>query len=261
MNKNTSISNSIFTNTIIVSFHRLDNLSFIHREFSSGRVIFKPSRVDVSVISDNTTERDLREHKENQARKMEEFKDRHSEDELYAKTAIFDSMDKDKAEALRDEIKSDLISDTAKLKEELREDVGEIIDNLTFSTFLPQCRERLITEQRDHLKVNLEDADKVCDERLLTLDDSWFNSKHAEEDIEMSSVGSYEDSDDNEDGPNKGDGNNNSGNTNVANEGNNNSNTNNRDIDSELSPLDFIIEKENSTSIYAVEILNIDESF
>ena len=169
-------------------------------------------------------------------------------------------MDKDKAEALRDEIKSDLISDTARLKEELREDVGEIIDNLRFSTFSPQYRERLITEQRDHLKVNLEDADKVCDERLLTLDDSWFNSKHAEEDIEMSSVGSYEDSDDNENGPNKGDGDSNGGNVNVANEGNN-TNTNNRDINSELSSLDFIIEKESCTSIYGVEILNIDESF
>lgn len=77
----------------------------------------------------------------------------------------------------------------------------------------------------------------------------------------MSSVGSYEDSDDNENGPNKGDGNNNSGNINGANEGNNNSNTNNRDIDSELSPLDFIIEKENCISIYDVDILNIDEYF
>lgn len=172
MNKNLFIKNSLSNNNIIASFHRLENLFLTYRAFSSGRIIFKPSRVDVSVVSDNTTERDLREHKENQARKMEEFKDRHSEDELYAKTAIFDSMDKDKAEALRDEIKSDLVRDTARLKEELREDVGEIIDNLTFSTFSPQCRERLITEQRDHLKVNLEDADKVCDERLLTLDDS-----------------------------------------------------------------------------------------
>jgi hypothetical protein len=203
------------------------------------------------------TEKDLQEHKENQARKMDEFKDRHSEDELYAKTAIFDSMDKDKAEALRDEIKSDLISDTARLKEELREDVGEIIDSLRFSSFGEGTRERLIAEQRDHLKVNL---DKVCDERLLTLDDSWFNSIHAE-DIEMSSVGSYEDSDDNEDGPNKRDGDNNSGNVNVANEGNSNSNNNNRDINSELSPLGFVIEKENCTSIYDVEILNFDEFF
>jgi len=76
----------------------------------------------------------------------------------------------------------------------------------------------------------------------------------------MSSVGSYEDSDDNENGPNKGDGDSNGGNVNVANEGNN-TNTNNRDINSELSSLDFIIEKESCTSIYGVEILNIDESF
>jgi hypothetical protein len=77
----------------------------------------------------------------------------------------------------------------------------------------------------------------------------------------MSSVGSYEDSDDNEDGPNKRDGDNNSGNVNVANEGNSNSNNNNRDINSELSPLGFVIEKENCTSIYDVEILNFDEFF
>jgi hypothetical protein len=77
----------------------------------------------------------------------------------------------------------------------------------------------------------------------------------------MSSVGSYEDSDDNEDGPNKGDCDNNNGNVNVANEGNNNSNTNNRDINSKLSSLYFFIEKENCTSIYSVYIINIDESF
>jgi len=119
MNKNIFYlnKNNRINNPIIAYFQKFSNLSLINREFSSGRVLFNPTREDVSVFSDNTTEKDLQEHQENQTRKMAEFKDRHSDDEIYAKTAIFDNMDKDSAEALRDEIKSDLISDTAKLKE------------------------------------------------------------------------------------------------------------------------------------------------
>jgi site-specific DNA-adenine methylase len=103
---------------------------------------------------------------------MDEFKDRHSDEEIYAKTAVFDNMDKDSAKALKDEIKSDLISDTVKLKEELREDVGEIIDIIKSSGFTEEGKEVLIAKERDHLNTNLEEANKVCDDRLWSLDDS-----------------------------------------------------------------------------------------
>jgi len=174
--------------------YQIDYKLIINRGFSNGKILFNPSKEDVSVFSENTTEKDLQEHKENQVRKMGEFKDRHFNDEIYAKTATFDNMDKDSAEALRDRIKSDLISDTSKLKEELREDVQETIDMLNTSSCTEECKERLIAEQRDHLRVNLEEADEVCDDRLGSLDDSWNLSKHAETD-EMSSVGSYSDND------------------------------------------------------------------
>jgi uncharacterized protein YpuA (DUF1002 family) len=111
-------------------------------------------------------------HQERQVRRMDEFKDRHSDEEIYAKTAVFDNMDKDSAKALKDEIKSDLISDTVKLKEELREDVGEIIDIIKSSGFTEEGKEVLIAKERDHLNTNLEEANKVCDDRLWSLDDS-----------------------------------------------------------------------------------------
>lgn len=190
----------------IAFFYKINFLSLIYREFSTGKNFFKPSKEDVSLFSDNTTEKDLEEYRENQVKKLGEFKDRHSEDEIYAKTTVFDSMDKDSAEALRDEIKSDLIRDTSKLKEELREDVQESIDMLNSSKFTKEGKEELIARERDHLKINLEEADKVCDERLWILDDSWHLSKHAETD-EMSSVGSYSDND--EGSVNNGDGDNN----------------------------------------------------
>lgn len=164
--------NNRIINPILSHYYRGDNLLMRHRDFSFGIALFQPSKEDVSVFSSNTTEKDLQEHQDNQARKMAEFKDRHSEDEIYAKTAVFDSMDKDSAKALRDEIRSDLLSDTAKLKEELREDVGEIIDNLKSSKFTEEGKEVLIAKQRDHLKINLEDADKVCHDRTWSLDDS-----------------------------------------------------------------------------------------
>lgn len=253
--------NTFSYNIVIVSFKKPYDLSILYREFSSNRVLFKPSKVDVSAFSDNTTEKDLQEYEENQTRRMTEFKDRHSEEELYAKTAIFDSMDKDSAEALRDEIKSELVSDTRKLKEELREDVGEMISDIKLSSYTEESKEQLIAKLQDHLKINLEDADNVFDQRSWALDDSWDSSKHAE-DVEMSSVGSYEDSDNNNSNPNKED---NDNNENVANKDDSNSNnsrsnvSNNKDIDSESSPLGFVIEKENCTSIYDIEILNIDE--
>jgi hypothetical protein len=225
MNINTPYlkKNNRIINPNIVYFYKFSILSpIINREFSSVRVLFKPSREDVSVFSDDTTEKDLQEHQENQTRKMAEFKDRHSDDEIYAKTAIFDNMDKDSAEALRDEIRSDLISDTAKLKEELREDVGEIIDTLNVSVFKGEALEKLIARERDHLKVNLEEADKVCDDRLWSLDDSWSLSKHAEVG-EMSSVGSYSDNDSNNNEGNSENGNN-SGNDNGGNDNGGNDN-------------------------------------
>lgn len=166
----------------------------IHREFSSGKNFFSPSKEDVSVFSDNTTEKDLQEHKDNQAKKMSEFKDRHFDDEIYAKTTTFNNMDKDSAETLRDKIKSDIISDTNKLKEELREDVQETIDMLNSSSYVKESKEKLIAEERDHLRISLEEADKVCDDRLWSLDDSWNLSNYAETG-EMSSVGSYSDND------------------------------------------------------------------
>jgi len=48
----------------------------------------------------------------------------------------------------------------------LREDVGEIIDTLNLSAFRGETLEKLIARERDHLKVNLEEADKVCENRL-----------------------------------------------------------------------------------------------
>ena len=81
-------------------------------------------------------------------------------------------MDKDSAEVLRDEIRSDLIRDTAQLKEELREDIGDIIDKIKDSGFTQSSKEKLITEYRDHLDTNLKDADLVCEDRLGTLEES-----------------------------------------------------------------------------------------
>jgi|SRR5277367_1833300 len=167
LNKNNRINDSI-----ISSVYLINNLSYVYREFSNGRFLFNPSREDVSTFSDNTTEKDLQEYQENRAKKMGEFKDRHSEDEIFTKTAVFNNMDKDSAETLRNEIKSDLIRDTSKLKEELREDVGESIDMLKLSAFSKEYKEELIAKERDHLKINLEEADKVCDDRLWSLDDS-----------------------------------------------------------------------------------------
>jgi hypothetical protein len=84
---------------------------------------------------------------------------------------------------------------------------------------------------------------------------------------EMSSVGSYDDTDNNEGNSDNKGGNNNRGN--GANEGNASSrnsepsvsNTNNREIYSALGPLDFIIEKQNCISIYDIDILDIDDFF
>jgi hypothetical protein len=45
----------------IVSFQKVYGILIINREFSSGRVLFKPIRDDISVFSENTTEKDLQE--------------------------------------------------------------------------------------------------------------------------------------------------------------------------------------------------------
>ena len=76
----------------------------------------------------------------------------------------------------------------------------------------------------------------------------------------MSSVGSYSDNSDYN--GSEGSGNYNSGkdnetnkeNTTLKDSGPNVSNTNNRNINSELSPLDFVIEKQECTSIYNIDI-------
>lgn len=78
----------------------------------------------------------------------------------------------------------------------------------------------------------------------------------------MSSVGSYSDNERSSNG--------NSDNGDVKHDGNHNvehgsnnsgSNINNKDINCDLSPLGFIIEKESCTSIYDIEILDIDLFF
>ena len=234
------------------------SLFAINRKFSSGKIFFMPSRTDVSVFSDNTTEKDIQEYKDNEKIKISEFKDRHTEEEIYDKVPVWNAMDKVSAEALRDEIRSDLLRDTAKLKEELREDVGNIIDIIKSSTFTESAKEKLIDEYTDHLNGNLRDADTVCETRLGALEETWDLCKHAE-DVDMSSVGSYSDNSE-YNGSERSDNNNNNDNeineenTNSYNSRPNISNVNNRNINSELSPLAFIIEKEQSTSIYDVYI-------
>ena len=161
-----SFSTLSFT-TRVISYPNSSNKNFFFkRDFSSNKFLLMPSKVDVSVFSEDTTDKDLQEYKDNQIRKVTEFKDRHSEEELYDKTAVFDEMDKDSAKALKEEIESDLMRDTSKLKEELREDMGDCIEYIRDARITEESKERVITSYREDLNANLEDADKVCNDRL-----------------------------------------------------------------------------------------------
>jgi len=234
----------------------------INKLFSTSAINSFPSRDDQSTFSDNTTEKNLVENKNNRETKVTDFKDRHTDNELMDKTSTYNSLSKDEAIKHKEQLEEDVKKDLINLVRELQEDSAETISEITASNNLSRDEKQLTSEnEREDLANQILEANKYADNQLWSIEDGHRLCKHEEgvDSDEMSSVASFSSTESTDNDPkdpnNGGDSLNPNNNSEDDNDGKNNKDADNPNSstissNSDLSPVDYIVDLESTKSIF-----------
>lgn len=231
--------------------------------FSTSTRNSSPTRDDQSTFSDNTTEKNLVENKNNRETKVTDFKDRYGDDELMDKRSTYNSLSQDEALKHKEQLEEDVKKDLLSLVRELQEGSAEVISEVNTSNNLSIVEKQLISEnEREDLANQILEANKYADNQLWSIEDGHRLSKHEEgvDSDEMSSIASFSSTESTDNDPKDANNGGDSINPDNNSEGNNDS-TKNKDANnpnsstissiSDLSPVNYIVDLESTKSIFS----------